>query len=101
VKYGLFGKFVAHPGKQNELVAILLKAAELLKKNSDCFQYLVSTTDIPGEVWVVEAWVNKKAHDKSLEPQNIKELIQEALPLIASMPDQQELSIHGGKGIAP
>ena len=31
--YGLFGKFVAQPGKRDELVQGLLRAAELLERD--------------------------------------------------------------------
>jgi quinol monooxygenase YgiN len=99
MKYGLFGKFTAHPGKRDELLSILLKAADLLKNNNDCIHYLVGTSESPNDVWVIETWKNKEAHDKSLEPEEIRALIQQAMPLIASMSDQTELSTHGGKGI--
>lgn len=97
--YGLFGKFSAQPGKRDELVQYLLQAAALLERDPGCVHYVVSTSDEPGAVWVSEVWSNKDAHDASLEPEDIRALIQEARPLIAGMSDRTELAVHGGKGV--
>ncbi|MDD9205031.1 antibiotic biosynthesis monooxygenase, partial [Georgenia sp. 10Sc9-8] len=96
--YGLFGKLSALPGKRDELVGYLLQAARLLEQNSDCVHYIVSTSDEPEAVWVSEVWTDEAAHDASLEPADIRALIQEARPLIAGMSDRTELRVHGGKG---
>ncbi|MEV4732580.1 putative quinol monooxygenase [Saccharopolyspora sp. NPDC049426] len=97
--YGLFGKFSAQPGKRDDLVGHLLQAAELLERNPECLQYIVSTSDEPEAVWVSEVWTEKSAHDASLEPEDIRAIIQEARPLIAGMSDQTELAVQGGKGL--
>lgn len=97
--YGLFGKFSAQPGKRDDLVGYLLRAAELLERNPECLHYVVSTSDEPDAVWVSEVWTGKAAHDASLEPEDIRALIQEARPLIAGMSDQTELRVRGGKGV--
>ncbi len=99
MKYGLFGSFQAKDGKRDELLEILLKASELLRKNVDCIHYLLSTSEDLNTIWVYETWTNKEAHDKSLEPEDIRTLIQKAMPLIKSMGNQTELSVSGGKGI--
>lgn len=99
MKYGLFGSFIAIKGRRDELLDILLEASELLKQNNDCIHYVVSTSDDTNTIWVYETWNNKDAHDKSLEPENIRSLIQKAMPLIESVGAQTELSVNGGKGI--
>ena len=99
MKYGLFGKFVAQSGKRDELLEILLQAAELLKKNEKCFLYTVGKNDNPNEVLVYEVWENKEAHDVSLEPENIRTLIMTAKPFIADMPAGVEFQALGGKGL--
>lgn len=91
--YGLSGKFSAQPGKRDELVAYLLQAAELLERNPGCVHYIVSTSDEPEAVWVYEVWIDEAAHDTSLEPADIRALIQEARPLIAGMSDRTQLSL--------
>jgi len=100
VFYGLLGKFTAQPGQRDELVGHLLQAAALLAANPGCVSYVVSTSDEPDAVWVSEVWVDKAAHESSLEPEDIRALIQLARPLIAGMSDRTELQVHGGKGVS-
>lgn len=97
--YGLTGKFIAHPGKRDELVNILLRAAEMLGSNKDCLHYIIGTTEEPNDIWVMETWTNKAAHDASLNPEDIKALIRQAMPLIAASADQTETQVLGGKGL--
>ncbi len=99
MKYGLFGKIVALDGKRDRLVEILLHAAELLKQNEKCLFYIVGKSDNPNDIWVSELWEDKEAHDASLEPKDISELIMTARPLIADMPAGTEFQVLGGKGI--
>ncbi len=98
--YGLLGKFSAQPGKRDDLVGYLLQAAKLLERNPDCIHYIVSTSDEAEAVWVSEVWTDEAAHDASLEPADIRALIQEARPLIARMSDRTQMTVHGGKGLA-
>ncbi|MCY7372994.1 MAG: antibiotic biosynthesis monooxygenase [Spirochaetaceae bacterium] len=98
--YGLHGMFSTHHDSRDELVAHLLEAAALLEKNPDCIQYLVSTSEDPGAVWVSELWTDQVAHQASLEPEDIRALIQRARPLITGMSHRTELTVHGGKGLA-
>ena len=97
--YGLFGKLSAHPEERDDLVGYLLEASKLLERNPGCIHYVVSTSDEPEAVWVFEVWTDQAAHDASLEPEDIKALIQQARPLIAGMSDQTKLTVHGGKGL--
>jgi quinol monooxygenase YgiN len=97
--YGLFGKFLAQPGRRDDLVGYLLQAATLLERNPGCIHYIVSTSDESEAVWVSEVWTDKAAHDASLEPPDMQALIQEARPLIAAMSDQTQLTVQGGKGL--
>lgn len=97
--YGLFGKLAAQPGRRDDLIGYLLQAAKLLERNRDCVHYVVSSSDEPEAVWVSEVWTDEAAHDASLEPEDIRALIQEARPLIAGMSDQTRLNVHGGKGL--
>lgn len=98
MKYGLFGKFVVHEGKRDEMVNILLRAAGLLSQNDSCIFYVVGTSGDPSEVWVSELWTSKEAHDSSLEPEDIRSLVMTARPLIKEMPDGTEYVALGGKG---
>ena len=99
MKYGLFGKFVAINGKSNELAEILIQASELLKENADCLSYVVGQTPNSNDVWISEVWNSKEAHDNSLNPENIRNLIMTARPMIKDMPDGTEYEVLGGKGL--
>lgn len=97
--FGLIGKFTTHPGKRDDLVAILVQAADELRANDACISYVVATTDDPDAIWVTEVWADKAAHAASLEPPEVRAIIARAMPLIASISDQTELRIVGGKGV--
>jgi len=98
--YGLHGKFSAAAGKREELLALLLQAAEALQTNPNCLLYLVSRdTADPDGIWVSEVWTDAAAHQASLEPEAIRAIIAQARPLIAGMSDRAELEISGGKGL--
>jgi quinol monooxygenase YgiN len=97
--YGLFGSFLAAPGKADELVDYLLRAAELMQANPDCLLYLVATTERADEVAVSEVWTTEEAHDASLHDKGVAELIAEARPVIAGLAGQTHLTVHGGKGL--
>jgi len=99
--YGLAGTMTAKQGRRDELTQILLQAAKLLQSNSGCIQYIIShVNDDPDVVWVSEVWIDKAAHDSSLEPQEIRDLVMSALPLLANSPQQgSELKVLGGKGL--
>lgn len=88
----------AQDGKQAELLEILVEAAELLKENKDCLQYIVGKLDDSKTVWINEAWTSKEAHDASLESTEIRELVMSALPLLEGMPEKgTEFTVVGGK----
>jgi quinol monooxygenase YgiN len=97
--YALFGTFVTEEGKREELLDILLSAADALKQNQDCIHYMVGVGDEPNEIYVYETWTSKQAHDASLEPEAVQALVRAAMPLIAGMKGQTSFAISGGKGV--
>lgn len=99
MKYGYINKFTALPGQGNDLLKILLQAAQALETNSDCIQYLISTVSEPEVLYVTEIWTSKEAHDDSLEPVEVKAVIAKAMPLIASISNIAEQRVEGGKGL--
>lgn len=97
-KYSMTGKFIAQPGKREELTQILLQAAEGLKDNADCELYLVNVSeDDPDAIWVMELWRSTEAHANSLKDPAAAALIQQARPLIAGI-EPVRLRPVGGKG---
>lgn len=99
VTYGLFGAILAQPGKRDELVGYLLRAAELLEADPSCVHYLVGTSDHEEAVWISEVWADQVAHDASLQSGEVMALVEAARPLIAGMAEQTQFTIHGGKGL--
>lgn len=98
--YGLSGKMIAVEGKRDELAAILLEAANELRKNRDCVVYIVSISETePNAIWVSEVWKSKQAHADSLKPASTREMIARARPLIAGFSDRVETQPLGGKGL--
>ncbi len=98
--YGMHGRIVAHPGRADELAAILLEAAAGLEANPGCLLYVVSrSASDPDSIWVTEAWTDRAAHAASLEDEGAQELIGRARPIIASFEDRAELRPEGGKGL--
>ena len=97
--YGLFGKFIAVEGERDNLASILLEASDLLRENADCIHYVVGKSENENDVWISEVWNSKEAHDDSLNPENIRNLIMSARPLIKEMPEGTEYDVLGGKGL--
>ena len=99
MNYGYINKFTVQIGKRDELVKLLLQAAEILQSNKDCVQYLVGKASEPETIYVTEIWVSKETHDASLELPEVKTIIAQAMPLIVSVSNIAEQQIEGGKGL--
>lgn len=98
--YGLHGKFNAVDGARDELAAILLEAADALRRNPDCLLYVIHVAaDEPNGIWVTEAWTSQQAHDDSLKPDDVRAMIAQARPLIAGFGERTEFQTLGGKGL--
>ena len=98
--YGFIGQFMAHPGQRDQLVPILLEAADALQDNSDCLLYTISTRgEAPVGIWSTEIWTSKESHDASLKPNLIQAIMQRAMPHIAAIGETTELEVAGGKGL--
>jgi quinol monooxygenase YgiN len=98
--YGLHGKLNAVDGARDALAAILLEAAESLRRNPGCLLYVIHVAeDDPNGIWVTEAWTDQQAHDDSLKPDEVRAVIARARPLIAGFGERQELHTLGGVGL--
>jgi quinol monooxygenase YgiN len=95
------GKLTAKAGKRSELTAILLRAAEVVSRMTECRAYIVSE-DLHDEnsVWVFEVWENQQTHDDSLKDEQVRALIAEAMPILAGAPSGSELRVVGGHGLS-
>lgn len=102
-KYGLSVKFKSIEDSGRKLSSILLKASELASTAQGCQLYIVSIDEKdPDTVWTTEIWDSKQDHENSLSIMGVRELISQAMPLLASSPEKfQEIKILGGYGINP
>lgn len=99
-RYGLLGKFTAQPGRRDELLRLLLQGAEAMNAPAGCLLYLISTSLSEDDaIWVTEVWDSKEAHDASLSIPGVREIIGQAMPLIAGMSDRVEFTPVGGIGL--
>ncbi|MGR7000853.1 putative quinol monooxygenase [Yinghuangia aomiensis] len=96
--HGYIGSMKTKPGKRDEVVAILLAAAEGLRDHG-CRSYVVGL-DVgdPDMIVVTEVWESKERHDASLQLPEAKEAIAVALPLLTGEFTGRELAIAGGLG---
>ena len=98
-QFGMVGKLVAHPGRRDELVELLMSAVNKLKKADGCELYVVSReVDDRNTIWVVEAWRDEAAHRASLDMPEVRAVIERGLPLIAEF-DGVKLEPVGGVGL--
>ena len=98
--YGLHGRFTTQPGKGDEFAAILLEAANALRRSDECLLYVIARVpDDPDAVLVYEVWTSQEAHRASLEQEETKAAIERGRPLIAGVSDRVEFEPVGGKGV--
>jgi quinol monooxygenase YgiN len=101
INYGQFGNLKAIDGKADELVSILLEAADVVSELQGCRIYIVSR-DLNDEnkIWIFEVWDSKKDHANSLQQDNVRQLISRAIPLIDGQPEGGvTLKVIGGTGL--
>jgi len=98
--YLLQGKLLAKEGEREQLAAILLQAAALMEQAEGCRLYAVATQAAdPYGVHITELWKDQSAHDASLNVAGVRELIMQAMPLLAEPPQKgQEYTVLGGLG---
>src|SRR3954451_25247858 len=98
--FGLQGRFTAQPAKGDDLAAVLLEAANALRRSDECLLYVIGRVrDDPDAVLVYEVWESAEAHRASLGREETKAAIARGRPLIAGMSDRVEFEPAGGKGI--
>lgn len=95
--YGLIGRFMAAPGRRDELVSILLEGVGDMP---GCHSYVVATdpADTDG-IWITEVWDSAESHKASLSLPQVKAAIARAMPLIAGFREHIETMPVGGHGL--
>ncbi len=97
--FGMQVTMQAKTGHGDELAAIMLQAAKLVKAQPGCQLYVVfrgmSDQD---QVMVTEAWDNQAAHQAALADADILNLIKRAKPIMEEMTHQTG-RLLGGMGV--
>ena len=97
--YGCIASMRTQPGSRDEVVSILLSAADGLRE-AGCDLYVVGLShDDDVTIWVTEVWQTKEHHDASLELPEAKSAISKARPMLTGEFTKQELSVPGGMGL--
>jgi len=87
------------PGKRDDVVAILLRAAEALRP-AGCHLYVVSVSEDDAEtISVFEVWESAEHHRASLQLPETQAAIAEAMPMLTGEFTSQEFTVVGGLGV--
>ncbi|HYB25378.1 MAG TPA: antibiotic biosynthesis monooxygenase [Solirubrobacteraceae bacterium] len=102
---GRYMKFIAQPGRGDELAQLLLRAADSLQDTPGCELYVInrSPTD-PDVVWVTELWLSQDALEASLEQLRAGDAqaqVAELRALLAAPPERIDVEPLGGVGYLP
>jgi quinol monooxygenase YgiN len=97
--YGMMGKFLAAPGKRDELISLLLESTGGMP---GCLSYVVARDPKdPDAVWISEVWRDKDSHRASLGLPAVRAAIEKAKPIIAKFDLSVEVEPVGGVGLPP
>lgn len=92
--YGLIGSFSAHPGKRDDLIALMIASTDDMP---GCLSYVVARDPAdPDKLWITEVWDSAESHKASLAIPTVAATIKAAMPLIAGFGDHIETEPVGG-----
>lgn len=95
--YGLIGSFSAHPGKRDDLIALMIASTDDMPS---CLSYVVARDPAdPDKLWITEVWDSAESHKASLNIPAVAATIRQAMPLIAGFGDHIETVPVGGHGL--
>ncbi len=95
--HGVIDKLIAHDGKRDELIAILLKGT---RDMPGCLSYVVAKDrEDENALWVTEVWESLQKHEESFLLDSVQEIIAKGKPLIAGFGERIETSPVGGHGL--
>ena len=96
--YGLIGSFTAHPGKRDELVALMTASTGNMP---GCLSYVVARDPVDEDgIWITEVWDSEESHKGSLSLPSVKDAIARGRPLIAGFDSHVQTRPIGGHGLA-
>ena len=97
MKFALFNRLSAKPGRRDRVVEILLESGKLFDDNPACRLYLVAeSADDPNLIWVADLWTSEEEHAEALKVPEMRRF-EECMPLLEGMPEQIRVLPAGGK----
>ncbi len=97
--YAQQAKMITQPGKRDELIRRLNESIGVLQSAPGCIYYLISVTEEPDVVMISELWESKEAKDGVASNPESAKVMQELMPLIASVSDRTGMTVVGGFGL--
>jgi quinol monooxygenase YgiN len=99
VKYCYFNSMRAKSGHRDQVVKILLRAAEGVRA-AGCHLYVIGVADDDDQTILVnEVWDSKQQHDASLQLPETRAAIAEAMPMLTGEFATKEFTVVGGLGV--
>jgi quinol monooxygenase YgiN len=87
-------RFVAKPGREDELRAVLTALVPPTRREIDCYQYdLLVEHDDPRRFCFVERWDGDAALDQHLQTPHVKSALAEIEELVETPPDIRRYSL--------
>ena len=81
-------RFVAQPGKEQALKAVLLALIPPTRRELGCYQYdLLENPADPLDFCFVERWESDKSFDQHSETAHLKTALAQSEPLVSAPPD--------------
>ena len=99
-RFGMNGKLTARQGHREQLIQVLMEAADLLRDADGCELYVIQRDlDDAQVVWVTEVWRSQAQQEGSLELPGVRPVIDRAVPMIEKA-EANRLAPIGGVGIS-
>ncbi|MCA0378889.1 MAG: antibiotic biosynthesis monooxygenase [Actinobacteria bacterium] len=89
------GTLGALPGKRNDLIAILTRPNEEMRRSGCLFYEVGINDDEPDTVFIAELWESEEAHRASLQLDSVRAAIAEARPLLSGEMGGYRFSVIG------
>lgn len=104
VTYGFTSTMTAHPGRGDELVALLLSGLDRGNPatSEHCLVYLVSRSAAdPDVAHVIEGWTTEADHHRVFAGAAAQAIVARFAGLLAKEPEYTDLTPVGGKALLP
>ena len=87
-------KFVAKPGKEDALKAVLVGLVPPTRRELACYQYdLLVNAAAPREFCFLERWDGDRAFDQHLESAHVKKALADMESLVDAQPDIRRFTL--------